>query len=111
MTDITERAARLALAAVLAAPASAAQAEAADLAAGEEHYQGVCRNCHGPTAKGLASFPKLAGQTAQYLTERLEGYRAGETFGPNTPLMAPHAAELSDGEIADIAAYIASLPD
>ena len=111
MTFIFERAARLILAPALVASVGVAQAEEADLEAGEEHYRGVCRNCHGPTAKGLASFPKLAGQTAQYLAERLEGYRAGEAFGPNTPLMAPHAAELSDAEIADIAAYIASLPE
>ena len=80
----------------------------ADLAAGEELYQSVCRNCHGPTAKGMASFPKLAGNDAEYLTIQLEEYRAGTMLGPNTALMAPHAKDLSDEEIANLAAYIAT---
>ena len=81
---------------------------AQDLTAGEEKYQSVCRNCHGPTAKGMASFPKLAGQDAETLTILLEQYRAGETLGYNTALMAPHAKELTDEEIANLAAYIAT---
>ncbi len=81
---------------------------AQDLPAGESLYQSVCKNCHGPTAKGLASFPKLAGYTAEYLTERLEQYRAGEKLGPNTALMKPNATGLSDEDIANLAAYIAT---
>ena len=75
---------------------------------GEALYQSVCRNCHGPTAMGMASFPKLAGQPAEYLRERLEQYRAGEKVGYNTALMAPHAAELSDEQIEALASYIAT---
>ena len=81
---------------------------AADLMAGEKLYQAVCRNCHGPTAKGMASFPKLAGHDAQYLSTQLAEYRSGARLGPNTALMAPHAKELSDEEIIDLAAYIAT---
>lgn len=80
----------------------------ADLTAGGELYQSVCRNCHGPTAKGMASFPKLAGHEAQYLSTQLAEYRAGERLGPNTALMAPHAKELSDADIVNLAAYIAT---
>lgn len=81
---------------------------AADLAAGEEYYAAVCSNCHGPAAKGMASFPKLTGHDAEFLITRLEQYRAGETVGPNTALMAPIAADLSDEDIANLAAYIAT---
>lgn len=70
-------------------------------------YKKVCRNCHGPTAKGMASFPGLTGQTAEYLAMRLMQYRSGEKVGPNTALMAPQAAKLSDGDIAGLTAYIA----
>lgn len=75
---------------------------------GEALYQSVCRNCHGPTARGMASFPKLAGNTAEYLETRLRQYRAGEQLGPNTALMQPLAADLSDEEIESLAAYIAT---
>jgi len=83
-------------------------AGAQDVAAGETAYQSVCRNCHGPTAKGMASFPKLAGSTVEYLEERLQQYRAGEQVGANTALMRPHAVDLSDEDIANLAAYIAT---
>lgn len=84
------------------------QAHAQDAAAGEAAYQSVCKNCHGPTAKGMASFPKLAGTTAEYLEGRLKQYRAGEQVGANTALMRPHAEGLSDEDIANLAAYIST---
>lgn len=72
----------------------------------EKIYSTVCKNCHGPTGKGLASFPKLAGRDADYITSRLKRYRGGEKIGPNSPLMIPHAAKLSDNKIADLATFI-----
>jgi len=87
---------------------SAAQDAASeqDIAAGEAIYQKDCRSCHGPTAKGMASFPKLADKSAEYITNRLEQYRSGETLGPNTPLMMPRAENLTDEDISNIANYI-----
>lgn len=82
---------------------------AADIEAGEATYKKQCRACHGPTAKGLASYPKLLNQPAEYLVDRLERYRKGEKIGPNTGLMAPRAKKLSDDDIANIAAFIVSL--
>ncbi|WP_370159559.1 c-type cytochrome [Limimaricola soesokkakensis] len=84
-----------------------AEAEAeADIVAGEEAYQGVCRNCHGPKAQGVASYPMLSDKEVEYLVERLERYREGEKIGPNSMLMIPHATELSDQDILDISHYI-----
>lgn len=80
-----------------------------DIETGGEQYKKTCRRCHGPTAKGLASFPKLAGQTQEYLADKLQRYRKGEKLGPNTGLMAPIAKELSDQDILDITHFIASL--
>ena len=92
------------------APAVAGSALAGDAAAGAAHYEAyACATCHGPTARGMASFPRLAGKEAPYLAERLATYRAGERVGANSALMIPHAADLTDGEIADLAAHLASL--
>lgn len=87
----------------------AADEVAFDIETGAESYKKTCRRCHGPTAKGLASFPKLVGQTQEYLSDKLQRYRNGEKLGPNTGLMAPVAKELSDQEILDITHFIASL--
>ena len=97
---------RLLITAFAAGLLGTVSASAQNVAAGEEIYQKVCRNCHGPKGQGMASFPKLAGNTVQYNAMRLKQYRAGERVGPNTPLMAPNAADLSDEDIANIAAYI-----
>lgn len=89
----------------------AAPAGAQDIAAGEDVYRSVCKNCHGPTAKGMASFPKLTDQSEAYLIMRLDQYRAGEKVGANTALMRPVAMDLSDEDVANVAAYIASLSE
>ena len=78
----------------------------ADSSAGEDIYQSGCKNCHGRTGKGLASFPRLAGNEADYLVGRLIAYRNGEAIGPNSPLMWPWAEGLMDKDIANITAYI-----
>lgn len=94
---------------LIGAPAFADEHASGDAAIGETLYKKQCRSCHGPTAKGLASYPKLRGQTVEYLTDKLTRYRAGEKFGPNTPLMAPRAKALSDEDITNIAVFIVSL--
>ena len=96
----------------VAAPVSAGSegdAPLGDATIGETLYKENCRRCHGPTAKGLASYPTLRGHPVEYLTDRLERYRAGEKFGPNTPLMAPQAKPLSDEDIANVSTFIVSL--
>ena len=99
---------RILVAALSACMIGTVQVAAQDIAAGETLYQKSCRNCHGPTARGMASFPKLTGNDAEYLAMRLEQYRAGEKVGPNTALMRPQAVNLSDEDIANIASYIAN---
>ncbi|QSP95832.1 cytochrome c [Marinobacter salinisoli] len=82
---------------------------AADLEAGKELYSNNCAQCHGPTAKGMASFPALAGRDASYLQSRLETYRAGERVGANSGLMIPNARNLSDEDIANLSGFISQL--
>ena len=66
-----------------------------------------CAACHGVDGKGIApNFPVLAGQHASYLVHALEQYRNGTR---NNAVMGPQAANLTDDDIADLAAYYASL--
>jgi cytochrome c553 len=59
----------------------------------------------------MASFPQLAGKDADYISGRLKQYRSGETVGPNSGLMIPMARDLSDDEIANLAAYLSAAPE
>jgi cytochrome c553 len=96
------------MAAGIALAAGSMSVVAADLDAGKGKYQQVCASCHGAEGKGQAIFPGIAGQDAEYVAGRLQQYRAGEQVGPTTALMAPHAAALSDDDIANVSAYIAA---
>lgn len=87
-------------------PFSSVEAGAEPVSAGEAIYAKLCTNCHGPTAQGMAIFPKLKGSNAEFIESRLHQYRAGETVGPNSALMTPFAIELTDEEIVSLAAYI-----
>ncbi len=93
--------------AVTALTVGSASLQAADKSAGEALYKDNCAQCHGPNAKGMASFPSLSGRDAAYITSRLETYRAGEKVGSNSFLMIPNATDLSDEQIANLAAFIA----
>lgn len=84
---------------------------AGDDAAGKKLYRRNCRACHGATAMGASSYPKLVGQPAEFLIDRIARYRAGEKFGPNTPLMAQRVKKLKDQDIANVVAFILSLDD
>lgn len=66
----------------------------------------VCAACHGMDGKAAANiYPHLAGQSAPYLESALKAYRSGERGGGMSAMMAPQATNLSDQDIADIAAY------
>ncbi|MGY6410341.1 MAG: c-type cytochrome [Alkalilacustris sp.] len=79
-----------------------------DLAAGEARYAENCVNCHGRTGRGMASFPAIQGRDAEFIAGRLLSYRAREMVGPNSALMFSLSDELTDQEIADLAAFIAT---
>jgi len=83
---------------------------AADVAAGKAKA-GVCAACHGQN--GLAqipTYPNLAGQNEQYLVSALKAYKNKQRSGGQAAIMQGQAASLSDEDIANLAAYFASLP-
>ena len=79
-----------------------------DAAAGEAQAA-VCAACHGQDgATGLdPTYPNLAGQNEKYLIAQLKLIRDG---GRNVPLMAGQLTGKSDVDLANLAAYYASLP-
>ena len=73
---------------------------------GAELY-GQCVGCHGPSGGGGVG-PRLAGQSADALIQKLKDYKAGKQLGPQTAMMAPIAQGLSDADIEAVANYIAN---
>lgn len=90
---------------------AAATDPAVDLAAAEKIFQRSCRACHGNKGQGASSYPKLTDKEPDYIADKLERYRAGEKFGPNSVLMIQHAKKLSDADIASLAVYVTTAFD
>ncbi|MCB9537297.1 MAG: c-type cytochrome [Myxococcales bacterium] len=73
----------------------------------------ACAACHGPAEHPhREDYPRLAGQAAWYLTDQLRLFRRGHRGGtPYAALMQTVAAhDLTDAEIAAVAAHYAGLP-
>jgi cytochrome c553 len=82
-------------------------AVAADIDAGRAR-SAACQSCHGPEGVSLGpEWPNLAGQKPGYLEAQLKAFREGKR---KDPLMNAMAAELSDDDIANLAAFFSSLP-
>jgi cytochrome c553 len=91
----------LALTAVLAAFSLAAQADG-NAEQGKTKAT-VCVACHGIDGNSAnPEWPRLAGQHASYIVKQLEAFKGGKR---QNPLMAPLVANLSDQDMADLAAY------
>lgn len=72
-----------------------------------------CMNCHGPQGRGLPpTAPYLAGQSADYLVDRLKAWRDGprDDSADGANIMAHIAHLLKDEDIAAVATYFAQLP-
>ncbi len=74
----------------------------------------ACTACHGPAGAGVPgpSWPRLAGQHAQYTSAKLTAFRGGEVWGKDAQanvIMAGVARNLTDDEIQSLASYIEGL--
>lgn len=68
-----------------------------------------CIDCHGADGNRPLdpTYPKLGGQYRDYIAHSLQMYRDGDR---EHALMSQQAKDLSDQQIADLAAYFASRP-
>jgi cytochrome c553 len=89
---------------------AAAQSAPDALAAGREKYV-QCASCHGADGRStvVPQYPKIGGQTAEYVVNALKAYRDGRRQGTYAAIMAAVAKQLSDADIANLAAYVESL--
>ncbi len=90
--------------ALLALPAAAASGNPAK----GQAKAAACAGCHGADGNGGAdpTWPKLAGQDADYTAKQLADFKSGAR---KDPIMAGMAAPLSAQDMKDIGAYYAGL--
>ena len=96
-------------------PEPARNRDPAGVARGREIYlhgvesEGVpaCASCHGPDAHGLADFPRLAGQHAQYVLKQLASFQSNMR---NVAVMHGVAQNLRAAEMESVAAFLEVQP-
>ncbi len=97
---------KIAVAAALALVSTMTLA-AGDAAAGKAKFA-MCQGCHG--ANGVSPNPQLnptlAGKDAAYVKEQLNAFRSGKR---DNATMKAMAAGLTDADVENLAAYIATL--
>jgi cytochrome c553 len=103
------RLALLLLAAFAPAPSLHAQTANGDAARGKILSKTEqCQECHGETGISTSEhYPKLAGQSAAYISKQLGDFHEGAR---TSEIMNAMAANLSPQDIADIAAFFSAAP-
>jgi cytochrome c553 len=97
-----------------AAPATAKAAPAPSAKVAELLTKGGCVACHGADFNKPIdpSYPKVAGQHADYLFVALKSYKVeGQaTWGRSNAIMGGVAKQFSNAELKELSKYISSLP-
>ena len=68
-----------------------------------------CAACHGQEGQGMAVFPALAGQSADYIVDRLNTYKNRGQVGPMSSTMWGQAGMLSSADMEMLGKYIETL--
>ena len=67
-----------------------------------------CADCHGDDGAGDDESPALAGLDQAYHVEQLQAFKSGER-DDESEMMAMYVEDLSEQDMADLAAYYASI--
>ena len=70
-----------------------------------------CAGCHGMKGEGMGIFPKLAGQSKEYITTALTQYKNREERGRQSIMMWSQASILSSRDIETLGDFISNLEE
>lgn len=69
----------------------------------------ACASCHGDKGQGNATFPRIAGQHADYLVKQLGVFQRTEDR-PEGAIMKTVAHNLTNKDIGDVSVYLQAMP-
>jgi cytochrome c553 len=68
-----------------------------------------CAICHGDALQGMGDVPRIAGLSPIYIGRQLYNLQVGQNAGAAAAMMQPVIGKLTDEQMLEIAAYVASL--
>lgn len=71
-------------------------------------FANACSSCHGPSAEGSSTYPRLANKKSSYLKKKLIDFRAGKASSVSQQMMAQFAKKLSDRDIDDLSFFLSN---
>ncbi len=71
-------------------------------------FANACSSCHGPSAEGSSSYPRLANKKRVFLKKKLLDFRAGKASSVSQQMMAQFAKKLSDKDIDDLTFFLST---
>ncbi len=69
-----------------------------------------CALCHGRELDGIGPVPPIAGRSPSYIARQLFDMQTGARRGLWSALMKPIVAEMTNEDLINVSAYVASLP-
>jgi cytochrome c553 len=88
-------------------PGSVARGRA--LARRGDERAGSCASCHGPSLRGGAAAPPIAGRSPSYLMRQLVAFKEGARTGAESATMRAATSGLSVPDMVALSAYVASI--
>jgi len=65
-----------------------------------------CTGCHGPSAEGSSTYPRLANKKEAFLIKKLTDFKAGIADSVSQQMMAQFAQKLSNQNIKDLSYFL-----
>ena len=70
------------------------------------YFSKVCNACHGPSAEGGSSAPRLAQKNQSYLKNKLQHFKSGKTANQTQEVMVQFAVKLTEEEIESLTYFL-----
>jgi len=70
------------------------------------YFSKACSSCHGPSAEGSSSAPKLAYKSQKYLFNKLYNFKKGKVFNQSQEMMSQFVKLLDEKDIKAISIFL-----
>jgi len=70
------------------------------------YFAKACSSCHGPSAEGSSSAPKLANRSSEYLFSKLSGFKNGKFYNQSQEMMFQFVRTLNKKDLEAISKFL-----